>query len=299
MAQGPNYNVILPFSTTNTIVPSTIVVGGLTVNGDISAQRFVALNDGSGLTPAFTFSGGGTNTGMFYNAATPGLAFAAQGTTVVVFESKLMAGITVVPAIRFLPSIYLSVDPTTTGRFAAFSSDATTPAPLAASHFAISPGTNNNGMIADTGITGFVFDVNGNPAILNTNSSDNYAATWDITTALYFCKPGVTNYATTTLTPSTTRSGAQYTNLLTAANSTLFLTLPTTIPGLEYTVSNAKVTGQTVVINPAVAGDTLNVFGLTKAAGASVAASAAFASITFHCITSTQWLATDIMGTWV
>lgn len=123
------------------------------------------------------------------------------------------------------------------------------------------------------------------------------ASEGDPTNFWHFNKPGLLMQATTSITPSLARSNAHINNLLTGI-ATLFVTLPTSSPGLKYTVSNARAVANTVVINPRAA-DTLQVFGLTKAAGASVAANAPFSSITFHCVTATRWVATKQTGAWV
>lgn len=301
MAQGPNYNVILPFSTTNTIVPSTIVVGGLTVNGDINAQRFVALNTGTTSTPAFTFTEVGTSAGMYYDSTIPGLAFSTLGTVAAAFVLKSFAGGPTLPAIQLGQSspVYITYDPTSTARASIFTSDATTTAEIVGRMFRIIPGSSNNGLMNSTNTHGLVFGIDGSLSIYNAVLPDSYSAVWDVALgSQYFCRPGVLQQQTTTAVPSAVRSSGHVTNLI-AGITTVFVTLPTTVPGLQYTISNAHAVANTVVISPVGTADTINVFGLTKAVGASVAASAAFSSITFHCITSTQWLATDIMGTWV
>lgn len=128
------------------------------------------------------------------------------------------------------------------------------------------------------------------PATLN--------STWTNLEGQFFTKPGLLQQTTTTITPSVARSGAHITNL-TAGITTVFVTLPTATAGVEHIVSNARAVVNTVVISPRAAGDQLNVFGLTKAAGASVSGSDPFVSITFHCVTTSRWVATKQLGTWV
>lgn len=302
MAQGPNYNVILPFTVTNTLVPSTFVVGGMTVNGTLTAQQFVALSDGSNLAPAYSFATG-TNTGMFATATS--LSFSVQGTTVMGIVARSFQGGPTIGAVTLNAgtgsgAVFLTgAGPTPAAGvgLAIYKSDGTTVGEMTASLIRCTVASSNSGLTEGTGGVGYVFDVDSNPAILNLGVPGTYAATWDRVNNQYFCRPGLSNYATNTITPSIARSGAHLTNLISGV-TTVFFSLPTSIAGLKYTFTNSNSSANTVVVSPQTAADTINVFGLTKAAGASVAANAPFSSITLHCITSTQWLATEMQGTW-
>ena len=84
--------------------------------------------------------------------------------------------------------------------------------------------------------------------------------------------------------------------------TTVNVTLPTTVPGLKYTVGNF-VSGATVIISPKAAADTLLMSrGFTttaKAAGASTVSGLQFSSITFVCVTTSAWFVTELTGTWL
>ncbi len=302
MAQGAAYNVILPFTVApSNIVPSTIVAGGLTVNGQISANQYVALFNGTNLAPAYTFDGVGTSTGMYLGGATS-LAFAFGGTLIGAFVYRSFAAQPSVPALMIANAginnaVYMASSPSALGGFQFFAADATTATGILASSFRVSAASSNQGLFVST-TAGYVFDTNGDPAILSLSAIGTYAATWERSTGgQYYCKPGLLQQATTTVVPSVARSLAHVTNLI-AGLTTVFVTLPTSIAGVKYTITNVNSASNTVVVNP-VAADTINVFGLAKAAGASVAANLPFSSITLHCVTSTMWVATDFVGTWI
>lgn len=293
---------------TNAVVTTSFTVNSFTVADatGADAQRFIALGPGSPTAPPFTFAND-TQAGMWLNptptndVASTSLGFSVQGRTVASLRARvdtnqalIAVGTGALTLVNVTNQFAITDQTTLFTNPACINVKNVRPIHSTSAEFGMWQGQAGTQLFAMS----YAPDEIKVRATSGTTNPFVVGSVWMGTTlpGQCFTKPGLLHQATTTITPSTARSNAHVTNLLTGL-STLFVTLPTSVAGLKYTVSNARSVANTVVVNPVV-GDTLNVFGLTKTAGASVAANAAFSSITFHCITATQWLATKKTGTW-
>ena len=109
----------------------------------------------------------------------------------------------------------------------------------------------------------------------------------------------VITYATTPLVPSSAQSGGFISTLQHGA-TTVNIQLPTTVPGLTFTVSN-MVSGSTIVLSPQAAADTLVFYSAqtAKSAGASIVSGLKWSSITFVCASTAYWFGINQVGTWL
>ncbi len=301
-----SYNLI-PFTDltatgfTNAVVTTSFTVNSFTVadSTGADAQRFVSLLGGNNsVTPAFTFASD-TRSGITDSAGN--IIFLLRGQ--IVSQHSHLSGGEAFNSFIGIGSTQIGLDGGNSN-FKFWNNNNGTTAPVSLGGLVGRPLANGIWSLTDANASKQFTGVNNDlvVAMNGSNVANNTVSAWSIATTVghgaghHFNRVGLLQQATTTVVPSTARSSAHVTNFIAGIN-TVFVTLPTSIAGLKYTISNAQATAQTVVVNP-VAADTLNVFGLTKVAGASVAANAPFSSITFHCITSTMWLATKKTGTW-
>ncbi len=306
-----SYNLI-PFTEMSAVAFTTIVTTTTaTVDGDViildgaKALAFRGLTSGSMATPMYSFastrgSGMWNSQNTSTNGFTVGLAFSLNGTTIIAFKaagggSQLAFGITILGgSLTGAGNGGSQLNVNLPGGFGR----------LEAAAFNLKPdaGTETTGL--NPGVQTAAFNVFGSNLLVKVSTTVASVAVglgsvWETSAdGQHFTKMGLLAQATTTFIPSTARSSAHITNIGSGV-TTIFVTLPSTLAGIEHTITNAQGTAQTVVISPRATGDRLDVFGLTKANGASVAANAPFSTITFHCITSTRWVATKLVGAWV